>query len=101
MWRNTAELIPVIPGRDSYGEDTRVDGVPRMVFVNRKSVRQSEFYQAFAAGMKPEIVYEIRTVEYQEEPKLRAEGIDYYIIRTFTKNGEITELICSRYPMEG
>lgn len=95
------ELIPAIPEKNSYGEEVPKDGPPRTVFANKKSVRQSEFYQAYAAGLKPELSFEVREMEYASEPKLRFDGLDYYIIRTFSKNGEVVELICSRYPMEG
>jgi phage head-tail adaptor, putative, SPP1 family len=100
IWRDTIFLIPVTEGRNSYGEVVEVDGDPREVFANKKSVRQSEFYQAVAAGLKPEIVFEVRDQEYQDEKKARYGETDYHIIRTFSRNGEIIELVCSRYPME-
>ncbi|RUS47562.1 phage head closure protein [Cohnella sp. AR92] len=101
MWRDVISLIPTLEGRDSYGDETETDGDPREVFANKKSVRQSEFYQALAAGLKPEIVFEVREQEYQDEKKARYGETDYHIIRTFSRNGEILELVCSRYPMEG
>ncbi|WP_438498019.1 hypothetical protein [Paenibacillus sp. IHBB 3054] len=101
MWRDVVDLIPVIPKKNTYGEEVPEDGPPRTVFANKKSVRQSEFYQAFAAGLRPELVLEVRGMEYADEPKLRYADVDYYIIRSFSKNGEIMELVCSRYPMEG
>lgn len=100
MWRDVLSLIPTIEGRDSYGEEVGVDGEPREVFANRKSVRQTEFYQALAAGLKPEIVFEIREQEYEGEKKARHEGTDYHVIRTYSRNGEVLELVCSRFPME-
>jgi len=65
----------------------------REVFANKKSIRQSEFYQAAAAGLKPEFYFDVRSVEYEGEQELEYEGRIYEIIRTFDK-GEYIELIC-------
>lgn len=100
LWRDVVDLIPLITTKNSYGEDIQTDGMARQVYANKKSVRQSEFYQAAAVGMKPEIVFEVQVVEYNEEPKLVYGEQTYYIIRTFSKNDEQMELICSRYPMQ-
>lgn len=101
MWRDTIDLIAVTEERNSYGEVESVDGIPRTVFCNKKSVRQSEFYQALSSGMKPEIMFEVQAIEYNDEPKLLFGETTYYVTRTFSKNGERTELVCSRFPMEG
>lgn len=76
------EMGDIIPITDS-----------RMVYANKNSVRQSEFYQSQALGLRPELVFEVRSVEYAGEPKAKYEEKTYRIIRTFNK-GEITELIC-------
>lgn len=64
----------------------------RMVFANKKSIRQSEFYQAQTSGLKPELTFEIYSFEYDDEPKVKYNGKNYTIIRTF-ETGEILELI--------
>ncbi|WP_036718254.1 phage head closure protein [Paenibacillus harenae] len=91
----------MIPGRDEYGAETEVDGPVREVMANEKSVKGAEFYQAHAVGIRPEIVFEIRKAEYQGEPRVKYEGATYYVIRTYSRSGELLELTCSRYPMEG
>jgi SPP1 family predicted phage head-tail adaptor len=68
----------------------------KQVFANKKSIRQSEFYQAQATGLKPEIMFEIRVIDYSDEPRLKFDSKYYNIIRTYSKNGEILELICDR-----
>lgn len=101
MWRDAVELIQPTEGRNGYGEV--VEGYPIKsgpILANKKSVRQSEFYQAAASGMKPEIVFEVRAEEYAAQPQLCFEGTVYHIIRTFSRTGEKLELICSRFPME-
>ena len=66
----------------------------REVFANRKSVRQSEWYAAALAGLRPEIMFEVRSFEYQDERALRYQGRRYDIIRTYDR-GEMTELVCA------
>lgn len=95
MWRETVELIAIQRVDDGGGGYTETE-VPRSVFANRKSIRQSEFYQAHMAGLQPEIMFEVRFAEYNEERKLRHNGRRYNIIRTYTKNEETIELVCAR-----
>lgn len=101
MWRAVIGLIAVDKVKNEYGERVEVDGVPREVMADEKSVGSREFYQAAAVGMKPEIIFAIRKEEYGGEPKVQHDGVKYHVIRTFSKNGEIIELTCSRYPMGG
>lgn len=68
----------------------------REVFADVESVRQSEFYQAQSVGMKPEIMFSIRQGDYNNETTLEYESTRYSIIRTYSIDGEIIELICSR-----
>lgn len=66
----------------------------RQVFAQEKSIRQSEFYQAAASGLKPEITFIIWQHEYNGEKYLEFDGTDYTIIRTYKKNSKEIELIC-------
>lgn len=92
-WSDEIELVPLVEGTNSVGDPVLVDGEPRRVYANRRSVRQSEFYQAMQTGLRPELMFEIRSAEYQGEPKLRYGDTEYNIIRTYDK-GEIMELVC-------
>ena len=94
LWRDVIYLIAQVEGENEMGDPTTVDGDPRRVYANKKSVRQSEFYQAAMVGLRPELMFEVRTAEYQDEPKLRYNGKDYRIIRTYEKDSETIELIC-------
>jgi len=67
----------------------------REVMANKKSVRQSEFYQAMAIGLKPEVVFELRTVEYDGETLLSHGDKEYRIIRSYARDDEWTELTCT------
>ena len=95
MWRDVVELLSVQRVDDGGGGFTETE-VPRSVFANRKSIRQSEFYQAHMAGLQPEIMFEVRFADYADERKLRHNGRRYNIIRTFSRNDEIIELVCQR-----
>ncbi|AFQ46266.1 phage head closure protein [Desulfosporosinus meridiei] len=66
----------------------------RLVFAEKKSIRQSEFYQAKATGLRPELSFVVWTREYAGEGKLEFDGKEYNIIRTFEPNSEDTELTC-------
>jgi SPP1 family predicted phage head-tail adaptor len=98
MWKDTIDIGNMT--------ETIIKGEPvqsmvyHEVFANKKSVRQSEFYQASIAGLKPELVFEIRSFEYNNDKKLRYPsgdtGIVYDIIRTYDR-GEIIELTVSSF----
>jgi SPP1 family predicted phage head-tail adaptor len=64
------------------------------IFAEKKSIKQSEFYQAMAQGLKPELTFIIRTIEYENEPMLEYNSKTYTIIRTYEKEDEFIELIC-------
>ena len=66
----------------------------REVFADKQSIRQSEFYQAAATGLRPELMFVVRSIDYNQEPKLKHGDKTYTIIRTYDKDGELTELVC-------
>ncbi|OIJ12715.1 hypothetical protein BKP37_12720 [Anaerobacillus alkalilacustris] len=85
-------------GSTSYTNDKGDDiEIPteRQVLAERKSIRQSEFYQAAATDLRPELTFEVWSDEYNEEYSLNYNGKIYTIIRTFDKDEKNTELICS------
>ena len=77
--------------------ETIVKGEPvqsyewREVYANRKSIRQSEFYQAGNIGLKPELMFEVHSFEFNNDEKVKFEGQEYSIIRAYDR-GEVTEL---------
>lgn len=99
LWRDTVDLITTVQTQNSFGE--YVDGTlsKRTVFANKKSIRQSEFYQAHAQGIRPEVMFVVRSIDYDNETRLEYNSQVYFIVRTYSKNDEIVELICSRHPM--
>ena len=55
----------------------------REVFAQKKSVRQTEFFQAFAVGFKPEIVLEIYDFEYENQELCELDGERFNIYRSY------------------
>jgi SPP1 family predicted phage head-tail adaptor len=98
MWRDIIELGNMT--------ETIVHGEPiqtmvyRETFAQKMSVKRSEFYQAANAGLKPELVFEVRSAEFSNDEKVRYpsgdEGKVYSIIRAYDK-GETTELTVSAW----
>ncbi len=93
MFDAIAYLITETEAENDYGDVVTANS-ERMVYVNEKSIRQSEFYQAAAVGMKPELLLEMRKLDYKGEVKAKYEDRTYNIIRTFAKNRDYIELIC-------
>jgi SPP1 family predicted phage head-tail adaptor len=100
MWRDVVQLVRLDYIVNDYGDQEYLR-TTQTVFANKKSVRQSEFYQALATGLKPEIMFEVRSLEYTGQENLIYNLKEYVIIRTYSKNDEITELVCSGLVVKG
>lgn len=92
MYEDIAYLVLEVETTNALG-DTVLTPTDRLVYVNRSSVRQSEFYQAQAVGLRPELMFEMRRSDYQDEPKIKYDDKTYDIIRTYEKNKDFIELI--------
>ena len=85
---------------NEYG-DTVQTFAERTVFAEVKSIGQSEFYQAEAVGLKPEVKFVIADfADYQNEKQLKytpfggTEEI-YTVLRTY-RNKINLEIVCAR-----
>jgi SPP1 family predicted phage head-tail adaptor len=101
MYDAVIKLISESRTVDAYG-DTITTETERSVFAEIKSIGQSEFYQAQAVGLKPEIKFVLADyLDYQNEKKLRYQGFneaaeeEYAILRTY-RNNNLLELVCKR-----
>ncbi|HUM43767.1 MAG TPA: phage head closure protein [Fervidobacterium sp.] len=74
--------------------DVIIDKLYRKTFAAKKSIRQSEYYQAAATGLRPELTFVLWTREYKGEKSLKYDDKEYTIIRTFEPNSEEIELVC-------
>lgn len=88
------KLITMTTSTNEIGDPIEVLA-ERQTFAEKKSVRQSEFYQATATGLQPELTFVVWQREYKGEPQLEYEGKTYTIIRTFAPNDKEMELVCS------
>ncbi|MBS5886295.1 phage head closure protein [Clostridium tertium] len=67
----------------------------RKVLSSISSVKQSEFYQAQISGLKPEIVFKIRSFEYKGEESVIYNNKKYDVIRTYNTLEGIIEIVCT------
>lgn len=92
MFKDVAFLIKKNKVTDDAGDPVETE-IEQMVFCNEKSVGQSEFYQAMASGLKPEIKLEIMSFEYDNQKQIRYKDRVYDVIRTYVKDSaDIIEL---------
>ena len=101
MYNSVITLIDVQKTIDEYGDAVEVRS-ERNVFASLKSVSQTEFYQAHAVGLKPEVKFVLADyLDYKGEMILRFQDFnetdaqEYSIIRTY-RNGIELELVCKR-----
>lgn len=104
MYDSVIYLIKETRVVNGYG-DMVPTKTERRVFAEVKSIGQSEFYQAAAVGLKPEIKFVIADfLDYQGEKTLRytpfnqpsVEANDIYeIIRTYRTDNAL-EIVCNR-----
>jgi hypothetical protein len=87
-------LISVTIIEDELGNQIEQE-TERKVFANEMTVSQGEYYNAAAAGLRPQKMFEVYSFEYQGEEKARHLETEYRIIRTETR-GEKTRIICER-----
>ena len=93
-WRDVVELGKASESIVSGEVITTISWVT--AYANKKSVRSKEFYESRLVGLKPELVFEIRSVDYDEQVKLKHNTKTYEILRSYDK-GEFTELTVSSF----
>lgn len=93
LFKDVIKLITVTTSVNEIGNLINIK-TSTDVFADRQSIRQTEFYQAQATGFKPELMFIIRSCDYNNEELLQYNNKEYNIIRAYDKNGEFTELVC-------
>ena len=96
MWNNTCKLGMYEEKVNEIGDLIKNINFNKEVFCNEKSVRYSEFYQAQAVGMKPEIILEIMAIDYEKEKYVMYEEEKYTVLKTYKKSSEKIELTLIR-----
>lgn len=90
---NPIHLIDIAYEENNLGSYLAVEKT-RKVLANISSVKQSEFYQAQVSGLKPEIVFKIRSFEYKDEKLVLYKNKKYDVIRTYSTLEGILEIVC-------
>jgi len=85
-----------VDGIDDAGDRIFKDPVDREIFARVDSIGRSEFYQAHAAGLKPEIKFTIADGEdYHGEMTVVYCGTIFHVLRTYQAGNEL-EIVCYR-----
>lgn len=79
---------------DDIGDVVKGEAYWNRIYAKKKSITQSEFYQAQAQGFKPELKFEINSFEYEDNKKIRYKGRIYKILRTYEVSSEKMEIVC-------
>ncbi|WGX77368.1 phage head closure protein (plasmid) [Paraclostridium bifermentans] len=80
---------------DDRGHEKEVfEEIP--IFADEKSIRSNEFYEAQRKGIKLDRMFVIKPYEYNYQTKIKYDNDIYTIERTYKKNTEELELICSK-----
>jgi SPP1 family predicted phage head-tail adaptor len=82
--------------KDEIGNEIPGDPLETNVLCGLKSVGRNEFYGAAAAGLKPELAFVIHAYEYDGQQRLRFDGREYRVLRTYADGFEELELTCEK-----
>ena len=66
------------------------------VFADKKSIRSNEFYESQKLGYKLSVMFVIKPYEYNAQEYIYYENNKYKVERTYEKNTEELEVICSK-----
>lgn len=79
----------------------RVQDVPKDVLCRLSSIGRNEFYSAATANLRPDITFIVHAYEYEGERKVKYNGQQYSVIRTYSTGFEEIELTCERSGADG
>ena len=96
MWNNICYLGTLNKTTDDIGDVIETIAYDKEIFCCEKSIRASEFYQAQAVGMKPELTLEVMFSDYNKEKYIQYEDEEYTVLRTYKTSTERIELTVVR-----
>ena len=96
------KLISVTVTEDAIGNQVQTETTTE-VWAEETGVRQSEFYNAAVAGLRPERTFVVWANEYNGQTKIEADGVKYKLIRAYNNpaKSEMVELVCERVIADG
>lgn len=95
MFSEVLELIKMVSDIDENGFEVHSE-IKTEVFADKKSIRATEHYEAERLGYKLSLMFIIKPYEYDNQEYLYYENQKYKIERTYQKDTENLELICSK-----
>lgn len=95
MFSEVLELIKLITSIDENGFEIHSE-IKTEVFADKKSIRASEHYEAEKLGYKLSLMFIMKPYEYDNQEYLYYENQKYKVERTYQKDTENLELICSK-----
>lgn len=96
MWTDIAYLGKVEPVGNNHGDVYDAITYGPLIYCNKKSIRQSEFYQAQAVGLKPTIVIEMMLCDYEGQEYVKFNDEEYSVLRTYETSKERVELTLTK-----
>ena len=102
MQNSQVKLISVTYTEDEVGNQIPAETFTE-VWAEVTGIRQSEFYNAAIAGLRPERTFVVWANEYSGQTKIEADGVKYKLIRAFNNpaKSEMMELVCERVTADG
>lgn len=96
------KLISITVTDDDIGNQVETE-TTNEVWAEETGVRQSEFYNAAVAGLRPERTFVIWANEYSGQTRIEADEIKYKLIRAYNNpsKSEMIELVCERVTADG
>ncbi|MBS8059754.1 phage head closure protein [Streptococcus suis] len=92
MWNHEITLVAKkITGKDKLKQNI-TEEVNTVLLCRKKSITRSEFYQANQAGIRPSLVVDIHSFEYDNQELAEFEGKRYRILKTYPVDLETLEL---------
>lgn len=94
MMNDVVELVSVELDRDPDGYPM-VEKKKKEVFCEVQSVKRSEFYEAYKAGLELALTVLMWNCDYSGEKDIEYSGKHYKVERTYMKDRQTIELNCS------
>jgi SPP1 family predicted phage head-tail adaptor len=96
------KLVSITVTDDDIGNQVETE-TTNEVWAEETGIRQSEFYNAAVAGLRPERTFVIWANEYSGQTRIEADGVKYKLIRAYNNpsRSEMIELVCERVAADG
>ena len=97
-YNKTIYLISTTVTQDEYLNEVE-ERTERKVFANENSIGSSEYYNAASQGLRPELKFEIRSIEYSGEKEIKYPATpdgDIYNVIQARSMGSKTILTCEK-----